>query len=309
MPASVHVLGVVALDMNLYVPMIPGRDEKTFASRTEYQPGGPASFVARAAAGLGADVQLQTAVGADSEGDKLIAAFDAAGIRTDAILRLQGERTPIALLMIDSSGEKAIVIVPVAEELLLRYGAQSHYEPGAVLVTHLFHPQAVKQAVERVRVAGGMGLIDLEWPEIDRWGWEAAMEAARGVDVICTNAQLLAARYGDASLDSARSFAWELANGRKAACVTLAAEGVVVCAEGRIVHYPALRLKAENTTGAGDTFIATLALALAEGKSPMQAAALANYAAGWFLMGRPIDFRSLEAALAETAGSGQGGVN
>ena len=53
MAASVHVLGVVALDMHLYVPMIPGRDEKTFASRTEYHPGGPASFVARTAAALG----------------------------------------------------------------------------------------------------------------------------------------------------------------------------------------------------------------------------------------------------------------
>jgi sugar/nucleoside kinase (ribokinase family) len=309
MPASVHVLGVVALDMYLYVPMIPGRDEKTFATRTEYHPGGPASFVARAAAGLGADVMLQTAVGADSEGDKLIAVFDAAGIRTDTILRLPNERTPIALLMIDSSGEKSIVIVPVGEDLLLRYGAQSHYDPGAVLVTHLFHPQPVKLAADKVRAAGGISLLDLEWPEADRWGWDAAMDAARDIDVICTNAQMLAARFGDASLESARSFAWELAADRKAACVTLGAEGVVVSAEGRIVHFPALRLKADNTTGAGDTFIATLAIALADGRRPIHAAALANCAAGWFLMGRAIDLRSLEAAIAEHAPADQARVN
>lgn len=308
MAASVHVLGVVALDMHLYVPMIPGRDEKTFASRTEYHPGGPASFVARAAAALGADVQLQTAVGADAEADKLIAVFDAAGIRTDAILRMPNERTPIALLMIDGSGEKAIVIVPVGEELLVRYGAQSHYDRDTILVTHLFHPQTVRAAAEKVRAAGGMSLLDLEWPEVDRWGWDAAMDAAREIDVICTNAQLLAARFGDASLDSARSFAWELAAGRRAACVTLGAEGVVICAEGRIVHYPALRLKADNTTGAGDTFIATLAIALADGKAPAHAAALANCAAGWFLMGRSIDLKSLEAAVADPA-STQTGVH
>ena len=299
MPANVHVLGVVALDMHLHVPMIPGRDEKTFATRTEYHPGGPASFVARAAAKLGADVMLQTAVGADSEGDKLLAAFEAAGIRTDAILRLPRERTPIALLMIDESGEKAIVIVPVGEDLLLRYGAQSHYEPGAVLVTHLFHPQPVQAAIERVRAAKGISLLDLEWPEVSRWGWQAALAATRQADVICTNAQLLGARLGDATLESARSFAWELAEGRRAACVTLGAQGVVICAEGRIVHYPALRLKAENTTGAGDTFIATLAIALAEGHLPMQAAAMANCAAGWFLLGRPIELAALQQAVAE----------
>ena len=309
MPASVHVLGVVALDMLLYVPMIPGRDEKTFATRTEYQPGGPASFVARTAAGLGADVMLQTAVGADSEGDKLIAALDAAGIRTDSILRMPKERTPIALLMIDSSGERAIVIVPVAEELLLRYGAQSHYDPGGVLVTHLFHPKPVKLAAEKVRAARGISLLDLEWPEADRWGWEAAMDAAREIDVICTNAQLLNARFGNATLDAARSFASELAAGRMAACVTLGAEGVVIAAEGQVVHYPALRLKAGNTTGAGDTFIATLAMALADGRRPTHAAALANCAAGWFLMGRRIDLNALEAAVAESAPADQTRVN
>ncbi len=299
MPANVHVLGVVALDMHLHVPMIPGRDEKTFATRTEYHAGGPASFVARAAAKLGADVMLQTVLGADSEGDKLLAAFEAAGIRTDAILRLQRERTPIALLMIDESGEKAIVIVPVAEELLLRYGAQTHYERGAVLVTHLFHPEPVRAAAERVRAMDGITLLDLEWPEVSRWGWQAAMAATRHVDVICTNAQLLGARLGDASLESARSFAWELAQGRRAACVTLGAEGVVICADGRLVHYPALRLKAENTTGAGDTFIATLAIALAEGHPPMRAAAMANCAAGWFLLGRPIALAALQQAVEE----------
>lgn len=309
MSASVHVLGVVALDMLLHVPMIPGRDQKTFATRTEYQPGGPASFVARAAAGLGADVMLQTAVGADAEGDRLIAAFDAAGIRTDAILRLAKERTPIAMLMIDGSGEKAIVIVPVPEELLLRYGAQSHYEPGAVLVTHLLHPHAVRGAAEKVRAAGGISLLDLEWPEVTRWGWDTAMEAARDIDVICTNAQMLTDRLGDASLESARSLAWDLASGRKAACVTLGSEGVVVCAEGRIVHYPALRLKADNTTGAGDTFIATLAVALAEGRSPMMATAMANCAAGWFLMGQPITLATLEAAANELGTPHLAGLN
>jgi sugar/nucleoside kinase (ribokinase family) len=297
MAASVYVLGVVALDMHFYVPMIPGRDEKTFASRTQYEAGGPASFVARAAANLGADVTLLTAVGADVEGDKLIATFDTAGIRTDGILKMTETRTPIAMLLIDNTGERAIVIVPVPEDMLRRYGAQAHYDPNAMLVTHLFHPETVRLAAERVRNVGGTSLLDLEWPEVDRWGWDAAMAAAEGIDVICTNTQILGARYDDTSLESARSLAWELANGRKAACVTLGAQGVVVCADGRTVHYPALRLTATNTTGAGDTFISTFAIALAEGRDPMRAAALANCASGWFLMGRPIDFAALDAAV------------
>lgn len=301
MAAAIHVLGVVVLDSLYYVPHLPGHDKKAFARRTENLPGGPASFVARTAARLGGDVVLATAVGADAAGDQLIAAFDAAGIRTDSILRLPGERTPVAILVIDDSGEKATILVSIPEELLVRYGAQSHFEAGAVLVTHLFHPQPVKLAAERVRAVGGISLLDLEWPEIDRWGWEAAMDAARAIDVICTNAQLLNARLGSDDIEAAKQFAGQLAEGRLAACVTLGAEGVVVSGEGRVDHFPALRLKTTNTTGAGDTFIATLAMALARGERPAHAAAMANCAAGWFLMGRDIDLASLSSAVTGAA--------
>lgn len=299
MAASVHVLGVVVLDSLYFVPHLPGHDEKAFARKTEYLPGGPASFVAKTAARLGADVVLETAVGADAYGDQLIAAYEAAGIRTDAVLRLPNERTPVAILIIDDTGEKAIILVPIPEEWLVRYGAQSHFEPDAVLVTHLFHPQPVKLAAERVRAVGGISLLDLEWPEVDRWGWDAAMDAARNIDVICSNAQLLTARKGNAGRDAANAFARELAAGRRAACVTLGADGVVVCADGRLEHFPALRVNTTNTTGAGDTFIATLAMALAEGHPPVHAAAMANCASGWFLMGRDIDLSLLSAAVTE----------
>lgn len=301
MPASVHVLGVVVLDSLYFVPHLPGHDEKAFAKKTEYLPGGPASFVARTAARLGADVVLETAVGADAYGDQLIAAYEAAGIRTDAVLRLPNERTPVAILIIDDTGEKAIILVPIPEEWLVRYGAQSHFEPDAVLITHLFHPQPVKLAAERVRAVGGISLLDLEWPEVDRWGWDAAMDAARDIDVICSNAQLLTARKGNAGRDAAGEFARELAAGRRAACVTLGADGVVVCADGRLEHFPALRVNATNTTGAGDTFIATLAMALAEGHAPAHAAAMANCASGWFLLGRDIDLSQLSAAVTAPA--------
>lgn len=298
MRPSMHVLGVVNLDSLYYVPRMPRHDEKAFATRTEFTTGGPSSFVARAAARLGAEVVIETAVGADPAGDQLIAAFDREGIRTDAVLRLPGEKTAVAVIVIDDTGEKSIILVPIAEELLLRYGTQSHFDPGAILITHLFHPEPVRLAAERVKAVSGLSLLDLEWPEATRWGWDRAMAAARDIDVICTNTQMLAARYPVADIGSARQFATELAKDRRAACVTLGAEGVVVAADGRCLHFPALRLKATNTTGAGDTFIATFGMALAEGHDPIEAASIANCAAGWFLMGKPIDLAALrDAAL------------
>jgi sugar/nucleoside kinase (ribokinase family) len=300
MAVSLHVLGVVVLDSLYFVPRLPRHDEKVFTRKTEFLPGGPTSFVAKAAARLGAEVVLETAVGADAAGDQLIAAYEAAGIRTDSVLRLSGEGTPVAMLIIDDTGEKAVILVPIPEERLKRYGAQSHFDKGAVLVTHMFHPMPVRLAAERVRAVGGLSLLDLEWPEVDRWGFDMAMKAAQYIDVICTNGQLLAARMGSRDIDAARAFAKKLSEGRRAACVTLGADGVVIAAEGKLKHLPAWRVKSDNTTGAGDTFIAAFALALAEGHAPFHAAAMANCASGWFLAGRSFDLAALAAAALDT---------
>ncbi|MGV2121455.1 carbohydrate kinase family protein [Rhizobium rhizogenes] len=299
MPASLHVLGVVVLDSLYFVPHLPRHDEKVFTRKTEFLPGGPASFVARTAARLGAEVVLETAVGADAAGDQLIAAYEAAGIRTDSVLRLSGERTPVAVLIIDDTGEKAIILVPIPEEWLMRYGTSriSTRAPFSSLICSIRSRSGSPPS--GCALFGGLSLLDLEWPEVDRWGFDTAMEAARDIDVICTNGQLLAARMGSRDVDAAYAFAAKLSVGRRAACVTLGAEGVVVAADGKLAHLPAWRVKADNTTGAGDTFIATFALALAESHAPFHAAAMANCASGWFLAGRTFDLAALSAAASD----------
>ena len=51
-------------------------------------------------------------------------------------------------------------------------------------------------------------------------------------------------------------------------------------AEDRLSHIPAVAREVYDVTGAGDTVIATFALALAAGAEMREAAALANHAAG-----------------------------
>ena len=66
--------------------------------------------------------------------------------------------------------------------------------------------------------------------------------------------------------------------GAKAAVVTLGAAGCVVVDDKAMV-IPALSVDAVDTTGAGDTFNGTLAVALAEGRSLVEAARWAAVAA------------------------------
>ena len=68
----------------------------------------------------------------------------------------------------------------------------------------------------------------------------------------------------------------------QAVLITRGSEGMsLVCANGTARHIPASnRSEVFDVTGAGDTVIATLTLALAAGASTVQAALLSNYAAG-----------------------------
>lgn len=63
--------------------------------------------------------------------------------------------------------------------------------------------------------------------------------------------------------------------------VTLGADGMLVCDEGKIAHrIPTVAREVFDVSGAGDTVIATLTLAMAAGASVEEAAHLANLAAG-----------------------------
>ncbi|MBB5751856.1 carbohydrate kinase family protein [Prosthecomicrobium pneumaticum] len=296
MTGRVHVLGTVVLDRVYEVDRLPGHDEKAFATASREVLGGPASHVASAVARFGRPVALATVLGTDPAGDALVAELSARGIDTGAILRDPRAKTGTTVVIVDHTGEKAIVIDPIAEPVLAGLGRGLTFAAGDVLATQLFHPAAVSAAAERARQAGAAALLDLERPEIERFGFDAALAAAKDCAVICTNAQVLSAEAGSTAIAAAADLAARLAEGRLGACVTLGAAGAVISAGGAARHVPALAVAPRDTTGAGDTFLAGLACALSDGLRLDAAAPLAAAAAGLFLAGSPAGWAAVRAA-------------
>lgn len=62
--------------------------------------------------------------------------------------------------------------------------------------------------------------------------------------------------------------------------ITRGEHGMSLFREGEVIHIPTLARKVYDVTGAGDTVIATFALAVASGASMEEAAVLSNHAAG-----------------------------
>ena len=63
--------------------------------------------------------------------------------------------------------------------------------------------------------------------------------------------------------------------------VTLGDQGMLLCQRGhRPFHIPTVAREVYDVSGAGDTVIAAFTLAIAAGASPVEAAIVANHAAG-----------------------------
>jgi sugar/nucleoside kinase (ribokinase family) len=299
---QVHVLGPLACDRVYHVDRLPGHDEKAFAKAYRDVVGGPPLWVAAHLAQWGIPVTLHSAVGADEAGRIVMADLDRRGIDTSGIVRPEGLRTATPVVIVDRTGERAIIIDALPEAALLKIGEGLKPNAGDWVVSNLFHPDPVREAVSRAQTSGAATLIDLELPEVERVGFGRAMDAVGGADVLCTNAQFLSWwRPHDRAdqIAAAGSCALALAEGRRTIVVTLGAAGAIVAVGGEVSHVAAPPVSAINTTAAGDTFAAGFVRARLDGASIEASTRAGVAAASRFVAGEPTDW----SAVMATAGS------
>jgi len=292
--SRIYCLSTVDLDQVFEIDHLPAHDEKIFASAYHEGAGGQGVFVARALAGLRAPVTFIGTVGDDLAGTVLIEELSAVPGLEVAIDRLPGVPTGTCAILVDKTGEKAIVLAPIHGDLVRRLGENLSVASGDIVTVNFFDPAAIRALFERVRRQGGTSIIDMEFTGIAIHGWDAAFETAASADILCTNQTTLAAwcereSVSGGLLETAERFALALAGGCRRVCVTLGGQGVLVHEEARSVHLPALPIRPVNTTGAGDTFLAGLAYGLWRGDNFVDAAGLATRVAADFLVHGKVD--------------------
>jgi ribokinase len=108
------------MNMDIYVQLgnLPNPGETKFASNLFKAPGGKSSNQAVAIAKYGLKPTLIAAVGDDSEGEALIELALSQGIDVSHIVKLPNVATGTAFVMVDSSAENFIVVVPGANAVL-----------------------------------------------------------------------------------------------------------------------------------------------------------------------------------------------
>lgn len=303
MSGAVYCLGPLVLDRVLTVDDLPGHDEKAFIKKKEERAGGPPLNCAWALSRLGEDARLVSTIGDDGEGAILMQWLAERDMSTEAVDVKADSATASATVIVDRTGEKAILIDPVPVETLAVIGYAVTLQTDDTVVSNFFHPEAVARMFDRAAEKGIDRLIDLELPEIERWGWQAMENILPFASLVVTNRQVLEAwmaRSGnerpidEAAEELARLLA---ADGSRKAVVTLGSDGLVAI-DGDAVHrVGAFRVTPRNTTGAGDVFLAGLAAAIRRGGRFGAALVFGTAAAAHFLETGRCDGAAAEALM------------
>jgi len=272
MPAKVVVIGSLNMDLVTRAPRLPRGGETLIGESFCTIPGGKGANQAVAAARLGAQVSMVGCVGSDAYGQQLRGALLAEGIDCQAVSVVDGS-SGVALIVVDDNSQNAIVIVAGANGALIPDVLDRFDEvlQGAdVVICQLEVPDAtVGYALKRARELGKIVILN---PAPASHALPADWYAC--VDYLIPNeseAAVLSALAVD-SLETAEAAAAHLiAAGAGKVIVTLGAQGLMFANGASFEHFPAPRVKAVDTTAAGDTFVGGFAAALASGKSEVEA--------------------------------------
>ncbi len=288
--ATVLLVGDVMLDEYVWgdvrrispeapVPVVEVRERS-------YMPGGAAN-VANNIAHLSGHVHLGGVVGRDDAGKRLRALLQDAQIDTEGLISDSTRPTTTKLRIVAHSqqlarvdSEKRHALDAQQEAALLQWANARMANVGACVLSDyskgVLSPSLIRGLIDCARAHGKPVIVDPKGSDYTRYQGAAvitpnAHEAERATQIEIhseTDVQAI----GDRLL--------ELLPG-SALLLTRGAQGMSLFVAGQLpVHIPTVGQSVYDVTGAGDTVISALALALAAGASLEEGARLANHAAG-----------------------------
>jgi ribokinase len=277
----IAVIGSANTDLITFADVFPRPGETLFGTNFDLGFGGKGANQAVAARLCGGEVLMVAKVGRDLFGEATVKNFASQGIDTTHVKIVEDAPTGVAPIFVEPSGQNRIIVVKGANDRLT--------------------PADIDAAAEQLR---GVNTLILQF-EIPLPTIYHAVRFARANKIRCivnpapalpaSLADLAAADYfipneteAEAitgrpvrTLEDAGACATDLlAKGFTRVVVTLGARGSLLAGPGGQLHVPPFPVTAVDTTGAGDAFIGSLAVFLAEGMAEKDALARANlYAA------------------------------
>ena len=249
---SLTVVGSINADITATTSRLPAAGETVGGGRLSRSPGGKGANQAAAAARLGARTRMIGAVGPDTDGQAMLQALRAAGVRIDAIAEAIAE-TGTALIMVDAAGENQISVCEGANAEVSLDGVE--FRPDEAVLTQLeISLDLIVELAGRVPgfLAGNAApALPLPAEVVDR------------ADLIIVN------EFEYSQLPQLKT--------ARLVAVTYGAKGSALLRNGeQIAFAEAVRANPVSTVGAGDAYCAALTIGLTSGLEPERALRAAN---------------------------------
>ncbi|MBB6672527.1 ribokinase [Cohnella nanjingensis] len=275
--SRIVVIGSINMDLVNHVAEFPKPGETVHGRGVEFLPGGKGANQAVAASLAGGGVEMIGAVGRDSFAQPLLDSLRERGVGTDGVLAKDGT-SGLAFITVSDAGENEIILSEGSNGQVSPEDVREEWLAGAsaIILQNEIPWVANVHAMRLARKAGAKVIYN---PAPVR---PIPAEAYPLIDLLVVNETeaegLSGIPVADAA-DARRAAAELIARGASGVLVTLGSKGSFYAEAGADgLFTPARKVRAVDTTAAGDTFIGAFAAAIAEGKPPAEALAFATAA-------------------------------
>ncbi|WP_186431601.1 ribokinase [Clostridium sp. BSD9I1] len=268
MKNSICVLGSLNMDIVLKVERMVRSGETILAKGFDKIPGGKGANQAVAARRLGTNVYMVGKVGNDDNGHSLVEALKNDDVNLEYLYTDEKEPTGMAIIPVDDEGNNSIIVVSGSNMAITSEDIKKSEKAiinSKVLITQFETPAEV--SIEAFKMAKENGVITILNPAPAR---KVPEELLKYTDIIAPN-ETEAYELTGIKVDSentikeaAKTF---LDKGVKFVLITLGERGAALVSKDEFCIVPAHKVKAIDTTAAGDSFIGGVATKLCDEES------------------------------------------
>jgi len=277
---NVLVVGSLNLDLVCQVKYHPKTGETIFGSDLKQYPGGKGANQAVAAASLGGRVQMLGSVGHDDSGKMLLENLRSSGVEVKDIKVSRDVATGTALISVNEEGDNSIIVIPgannTADISYIRQNTNVIDSSDIVLLQMEIPMESVNYVVEEAYKRRKIIIVNPAPAQM------ISDEVLKMIDYLTPNEselELLSGRVCSTDEEVVSAAQVLRSKGVKNLIVTLGDKGALFMNSNETRFINGHKVKAVDTTAAGDCFNGAFAVALSEGKNVEDAIRFANKAA------------------------------
>lgn len=264
---KIFVFGSLNMDMVINTPYIPQNGETLHGSGFMYNPGGKGANQAVACSKLGGNTYMIGKVGKDIFASQLVETLKEYKVNTEHVFQSETVTSGIAMILKCDNDNRIVLDAGSNFDITLdevKSVLDNETQPGDLWIAQLETPMEIVEA--SFEMAKEKGLYTIFNPAPAK---KLKDETYAFIDLIILNqseCEIMTGTYPNTDKDYDTIFKYFSTRGVKEIIITLGSKGSVLYTNGSIFKYQADKVKAVDTTAAGDSYIGSLAYSLSTGR-------------------------------------------